>query len=319
MAWIESHQSLATHRKTKSLKRLLRIKTPQAIGHLHLLWYWCLDNAPSGDLSNIPDDDLAEAAEWSGDPKAFISAVIDSGFIDPETRQLHDWTDYTGSYFKQKALTKEQRKLGGTHRMAQLSPEARSELGKKAIEKRWSKREIPAQYQVNIPSDLVEIPATVPNSTIPNSTSRTTTPTPSSLPKQKEVDEGLNIFQLYETEVGVITPMISDNLKDALERYPPEWFKPAFKEAADLQKRSWRYIETILENWKTNGFKPKRTVDNGNGRKPAQETISRPDPTVIERNRQALYERFKVGPDTKTGAVLPQVGTNPGTGAGDTG
>ena len=37
MAWIELHQNLPAHRKVKKLKRLLKIKTPQAVGHLAML------------------------------------------------------------------------------------------------------------------------------------------------------------------------------------------------------------------------------------------------------------------------------------------
>ena len=51
MAWIESHQELANHPKTKRFKRALGISTPQAIGHLHLLWWWALDYAQDGSLA----------------------------------------------------------------------------------------------------------------------------------------------------------------------------------------------------------------------------------------------------------------------------
>ena len=63
----------------------------------------------------------------------------------------------------------------------------------------------------------------------------------------------LNIFALYEENIGAITPLIADELKDAEERYPPQWIEAAFREAVSLNKRSWRYIHSILKRWEAEG------------------------------------------------------------------
>ncbi|HEU4760370.1 MAG TPA: DnaD domain protein, partial [Dehalococcoidia bacterium] len=62
-----------------------------------------------------------------------------------------------------------------------------------------------------------------------------------------------NIFALYEENVGSITPLIAEELKDAEERYPPAWIVAAFREAMSLNKRSWRYIHRILRRWEAEG------------------------------------------------------------------
>jgi DnaD/phage-associated family protein len=62
-----------------------------------------------------------------------------------------------------------------------------------------------------------------------------------------------NIFVLYEENVGGITPLIADELKQAEELYPAEWIREAFREAVSLNKRSWRYIQRILERWEAEG------------------------------------------------------------------
>ena len=62
-----------------------------------------------------------------------------------------------------------------------------------------------------------------------------------------------NIFILYEENVGIITPLISEELKDAEKEYPHEWIKEAFKIAASQNARNWRYIETILKRWTVEG------------------------------------------------------------------
>ncbi len=95
MAWIEVHQTLPAHRKIKKLKRELKIKTPQAVGHMVMLWLWAVDNAPDGNLSDIDPNDLAEAAEWSKPGSELVRALISAGFLD-EDMQLHDWDQYVG-------------------------------------------------------------------------------------------------------------------------------------------------------------------------------------------------------------------------------
>jgi DnaD/phage-associated family protein len=62
-----------------------------------------------------------------------------------------------------------------------------------------------------------------------------------------------NIFELYEQNVGGMTPLIADQLKEAEEEYPEEWIREAFREAVSLNKRSWRYIRRILETWEAEG------------------------------------------------------------------
>jgi DnaD/phage-associated family protein len=63
----------------------------------------------------------------------------------------------------------------------------------------------------------------------------------------------INIFALYEQNIGIITPIIVEELKEAEKLYPPQWIEEAFKEAVKLNKRSWKYIARILERWASEG------------------------------------------------------------------
>lgn len=98
MAWIESHQTLGQHPKTKRLARYLEVSLPAAVGHLHYLWWWALDYAQDGDLSRYEPEDIADAVLWDGDAKAFVEALIRAGFLDQVNDKLliHDWDDYAG-------------------------------------------------------------------------------------------------------------------------------------------------------------------------------------------------------------------------------
>ncbi len=63
----------------------------------------------------------------------------------------------------------------------------------------------------------------------------------------------INVYALYESTIGPITPQIADALAEAEGLYPPAWIEDAFREAAELNKRSWRYIQRILERWDDEG------------------------------------------------------------------
>lgn len=99
MAWIESHQELARHPKTRKLARALDISIAAAIGHLHLLWWWALDYAQDGSLARYDASDIAQAVLWDGDPQAFVDAMLEVRFLDRighDSLAIHDWDDYAG-------------------------------------------------------------------------------------------------------------------------------------------------------------------------------------------------------------------------------
>ena len=76
-------------------------------------------------------------------------------------------------------------------------------------------------------------------------------------------DERPNIFSLYEDNIGMLNPMIAEQLKEAEETYPADWIEDAFKEAVSRNVRNWRYVSKILERWEQDG-----RTDGGPGRHP---------------------------------------------------
>jgi DNA replication protein len=71
-----------------------------------------------------------------------------------------------------------------------------------------------------------------------------------------------NIFKLYEENIGPLTPLIADALKDAEDTYPPEWVAEALEIAVKQNKRNWKYAEAILRRWKEEGHAQKQTGRN---------------------------------------------------------
>ena len=62
-----------------------------------------------------------------------------------------------------------------------------------------------------------------------------------------------NIFEMYEQNIGLLSPIISDQLREAEAMYHEDWIADAFNEAVANNKRSWRYISAILERWEREG------------------------------------------------------------------
>jgi DNA replication protein len=62
-----------------------------------------------------------------------------------------------------------------------------------------------------------------------------------------------NIFVLYEQNIGLLTPLIAEELRDAEKTYPADWIEEAFRIAVEHNARRWRYVRSVLERWATEG------------------------------------------------------------------
>jgi DNA replication protein len=71
-----------------------------------------------------------------------------------------------------------------------------------------------------------------------------------------------NIFQLYESNIGPLTPLIADALRDAEKSYPANWVEEAFRIAVEHNKRNWHYIEAILHRWQEGGRDDRKDQQN---------------------------------------------------------
>jgi DNA replication protein len=61
------------------------------------------------------------------------------------------------------------------------------------------------------------------------------------------------IFALYEQNIGLLTPMLVEELREADRKYPPAWLEEAVRAAVEANIRNWRYIRRILERWEADG------------------------------------------------------------------
>ena len=113
MAWIQVHQQLKDHRKLLIASDELDIEPVHMIGLLISFWLWALDNAPTGSLEGISNRMIARAAQWNGDPGAFVGAMTHAGLLDMTQEgnlKIHDWYEYAGKLIDQREAEKKRSK-----------------------------------------------------------------------------------------------------------------------------------------------------------------------------------------------------------------
>jgi DnaD/phage-associated family protein len=71
-----------------------------------------------------------------------------------------------------------------------------------------------------------------------------------------------NLFKLYEENIGALTPLLSDMLREAEKNYPAAWFEEAFEIAVSRNIRNWKYVEAILTRWKEKGKDERKDQQN---------------------------------------------------------
>lgn len=72
-------------------------------------------------------------------------------------------------------------------------------------------------------------------------------------PEPASAEPPPDIFTLYEQNIGMLTPMVAEELRDAERNYPAAWINDAIKEAVLHNKRNIKYIIRILESWSVEG------------------------------------------------------------------
>lgn len=104
MAWIESHQRLEKSHKLFDLQIAMNWPKCEAIGRLHVFWWWCVDHAEDGDLRKFNDGHLALAVGLDMSAgKAFVEAMLHAGFMERSPYfRVKNWWEYFGNFLKKR-------------------------------------------------------------------------------------------------------------------------------------------------------------------------------------------------------------------------
>ena len=88
--------------RTTRLASELGVSRHEAVGLLDDLYGWAAAHAPSGDLAPYPDGVLALAADWSGSPETFVTALLEAGILTVDAT-IADWHERFGRDLERRA------------------------------------------------------------------------------------------------------------------------------------------------------------------------------------------------------------------------
>lgn len=71
-----------------------------------------------------------------------------------------------------------------------------------------------------------------------------------------------SIYQLFEDNLGGLTPFVVEMLDDAEKEYSYEWIEEAIKLSIKNDARNWSYVEAILKRWKKDKTNPWKGVND---------------------------------------------------------
>ncbi len=98
--WVQVYSNLPHHPKIARLADELGLSSDSvgmdtmAVGIVVSLWAWAIQNAYTGDLTDITDRVIAEACRWKKKPETLVKALMAAGWIDAD-RHIHDWEEYS--------------------------------------------------------------------------------------------------------------------------------------------------------------------------------------------------------------------------------
>ncbi len=109
MDWIRVAGSIVRHPKTRRFAVALGVERVQAIGHVVSLWTWAAEYFQDGNLIDCTPEEIADGADWHGDPMLFVTSLQASGFADGLV--LHDWHVYQGALIEKRERDRERARM----------------------------------------------------------------------------------------------------------------------------------------------------------------------------------------------------------------
>jgi len=190
--------SFPNHHKIKKLYRRLG---PQGPLSLIYLWLYVAENKPDGVLSGMDDEDVELAAQWTGDARSMLVALLELCLLEKghDGYIVHDWKD-NNPYAAHAPL--------------------RAEKARKAASIRWEKRG--KNQDVNAKGNAPSMPLA--------SFSNAPSPSPSPYPKEKEMSEFEKERLEFFEQLWEVYPK-KDGKKAALRHY-----LASVKTDADLER-----------------------------------------------------------------------------------
>lgn len=98
-AWFATDCCIHTNPKVIDLSLELKLDVDATVGKLARLWAWAIQSGnETGDIGNLPDQEIADIMRWKKSAKALCNALVEFHFLDAtETgRSIHGWYEMNG-------------------------------------------------------------------------------------------------------------------------------------------------------------------------------------------------------------------------------
>jgi hypothetical protein len=199
------------HPKTIKLRRKLGHK---GVDCLITLWTFAGEYRPKGDFSNMTDEDIAIAAGWDEDPKIFIAALLETGYL----KSRHATADNNARYFLND--WKE-------HNPWSFYSDERSEMARSAAGARWERRskgikktaeKSPHKEHSACPTHTERIPDACGAQGKRYAPSPSPSPSPSPLPSPGGAGGGRSPSEL-QIRIEAMLGQFPDDERDLVERF----------------------------------------------------------------------------------------------------
>jgi DnaD/phage-associated family protein len=106
-------------------------------------------------------------------------------------------------------------------------------------------------------------------------------------PNAPAPEQQLSLLALYEENIGLVTPLLLEELREAEARYPAQWLEDAIREAVRANARSWRYVRKVLERWAQHGRPDAKTQSERSAGIDTAEYLSGPYGHLFRREHDA--------------------------------
>lgn len=115
ITWFAVDCNLYTHPKLMQLAAALKIDADAAAGKLGRLWAWAKQAGnETGDISWMPESEIADIMRWKKKPDALIASLIQCGFLDRTGSglRIHGWEELNGKLQSKKRADRERKSDG---------------------------------------------------------------------------------------------------------------------------------------------------------------------------------------------------------------
>lgn len=112
------------HPKVFRLAGSLGINPREARGVILGLWMFAIMYRENGDLTGMTEAEIAGGADWPGDPKGFIEALVAAGLLDREAGllEVHDWSEHQGKLLATRERERAKKRRQRARRRLRMSP-----------------------------------------------------------------------------------------------------------------------------------------------------------------------------------------------------